>query len=127
MSSLGLCLLAGSTYSVLSTMPSDSESSSSLSSVGMYNDPRCLLCCGVSCQVRQVLYHLQTHHNRAKVKSAWLHYDMWDAVYADISAIPNCLLGYSWKLMFYFSFKPHIKTLSQCLPLSFKEAMPAFP
>lgn len=34
---LGIGLLAGSTYSVLSTMPSDSESSSSLSSVGMYN------------------------------------------------------------------------------------------
>lgn len=32
----GLCFLAGSTYSVLSTMPSDSESSSSLSSVGMF-------------------------------------------------------------------------------------------
>eukprot|EP00064_Thunnus_orientalis_P011726 superscaffoldBa00001722_g11757 len=30
----------GSTYSVLSTMPSDSESSSSLSSVGTYNDPK---------------------------------------------------------------------------------------
>lgn len=39
-SPLVLCLLAGSTYSVLSTMPSDSESSSSLSSVGTYNDPR---------------------------------------------------------------------------------------
>uniref|UniRef100_A0A8C9Y103 Discs, large homolog 5a (Drosophila) n=1 Tax=Sander lucioperca TaxID=283035 RepID=A0A8C9Y103_SANLU len=34
----------GSTYSVLSTMPSDSESSSSLSSVGMYNKPRYLTC-----------------------------------------------------------------------------------
>lgn len=45
---------------------------------------------GVSCRVRQVLCHLQTHHNRAKVKSAWLHYDMWDAVNADISIIPNC-------------------------------------
>lgn len=33
-------VLAGSTYSVLSTMPSDSESSSSLSSVGTYKTQR---------------------------------------------------------------------------------------
>ena len=59
-SPLDPCFLAGSTYSVLSTMPSDSESSSSLSSVGMFAHQRCFLK-HVSYLVRVV--RLQTHHN----------------------------------------------------------------